>query len=253
MSPQASLLIALVILAGCEPKAAPSATQAANDAGAAPARARGNAPATTISTAMAMSPAAQQRRGMMTQARQKSRELREQWRDATGELPQDPDLPNPAVEGGRIMGQDNFETRYFYPGYILCTYDIEEVPYDPKKEPARFADALQQVRDLGPKRFPPYNYMVVEIGDNGLPQGSEEKYIASRMAGAIFDLPSVFDKSKKIEDLVSAAAVDRHPIAINENTTPMVPMYRVVWPIVENAMRAAGRPVTRPSIQIDEP
>jgi hypothetical protein len=129
-----------------------------------------------------------------------------------------------------------------YPAYLLCEYDIEETNYSQTNEPKWFEAALEQMRQSGPKRFPPLRWVAVIIinrsGWNGV-----STFEQAHKVGAIFKASDVFNPSCNLSQLVADAQMDRHPFKYD--TSQPTPGEQQRWLIVEqNAAtnRVSGGP-----------
>jgi hypothetical protein len=104
-----------------------------------------------------------------------------------------------------------YEQRDYYPGYLLCTYDVSERHYDPSNEPDWFESALRQIRNLGSQTFPPFEWVALNIRNRAESKDrgtTEECY----KAGAIFNSNDVFDLKQSLQDVIAKTGIDRHPL-----------------------------------------
>jgi YD repeat-containing protein len=109
------------------------------------------------------------------------------------------------------IGINFYEEREWYPGYLLCLYDVSEAHYDPSNEPEWFEPALLQIRGYGRSRFPPSKWVAVIVRNRAEHKGVST-FEQSHKVGAIFELNDVFDRSCNLTDLVKRTPLDRHPL-----------------------------------------
>jgi hypothetical protein len=143
-----------------------------------------------------------------------------------------PGLPPP-------IGLNFYETRKYYPGYLLCNYDVDEKHYDQENEPAWFKAALLQIRAYGPQRFPPIKWIAVVI-KNDAEHKAASTFEQSHKVGAMFSANEVFDFSRDLSQLIARAAMDRHPFVYDPKRP--TPGEQDRWVIVER--HAAATPAT---------
>ncbi len=147
-----------------------------------------------------------------------------------------PGIPLPNFVSGpgvpRPVGINLYQQREYYPGYLMCLYDVEERRYDPDNEAGWCRAALLQIRGEGPGRFPPFKWVAVIIR-NRVDQRLVG-YQQAHKAGAIFDLAKVFNPAVDPEQLVSHVKIDRHPLEY-DSTRP-TPGEQDRWLIVEQRL-----------------
>lgn len=117
-----------------------------------------------------------------------------------------------------------------YPAYLLCQYDIAERDYHRSNESEWFRAALEQVRDLGPKKFPAVKWVAVVIFNRAEHAGASTFEQCFR-AGAIFSATNVFDFSRTFEALVANSKIDSHPFKYDLQQP--TPVERQRWLMVE--------------------
>ena len=110
-----------------------------------------------------------------------------------------------------------------YPSYLKCKYDVDEKNYNQSNEPKWFIESLKQIRRSGPEKFPPIKWIAVVIKNRTFEQ--------SFKVGAIFKASDVFDSSRDLSQLVTSAAMDRHPFKYDPQQSPAGEQQR--WIIVE--------------------
>ena len=143
--------------------------------------------------------------------------------------PSDWRLPNCEMGPGR----PEQEYRNFYmmddlfPDYLLCRYPVDESAYDPSQEPLWFKLALEQVRRLGPKKFPPIRWVAVCIC-NVAEHKDAATYEQSYKVGAVFKAPDVFSHRRSLRRIVGEGSVDRHPFQYLAQPTPRMPQRSLV-------------------------
>jgi hypothetical protein len=135
-----------------------------------------------------------------------------------------------------------YETRRYHPGYLLCTYDVDEKHYDPANEPAWFKASLLQIRGTGRDSFPPFKWIAVIINNRADWKGLSTIDQAHKV-GAIFNASDVFDRSRDLTELVAQAKLDRHPFSVHP--TQPTPGQQDRWLIVER--HAAANPLAASS------
>jgi len=144
------------------------------------------------------------------------------------------EIPLPNYEAGPGHPQPPFVNFYTtddrYPAYLECGYTVEETPYDQSKEPGWFQAALQQIRKLGPKKFPPIEWVAVCIR-NGAEHKDASTFEQSFKVGAIFKAAEVFNGSPKASELIAHAEMDRHPFLFDQKQP--IPGEQQRWLIVE--------------------
>jgi hypothetical protein len=141
-------------------------------------------------------------------------------------------LPNYVPSFGHPMPPyvDFFEWKSYHPDYLLCTYNVNDDPYDPAKEFGWFVQALTQIRTLGRSRFPEVRFIAVIILNFAEAKG-ESTFVKSHKVGAVFDAASVFNPSQDINSLVSQAKKNRHPFAYDPSKP--TPEQQQKWLIVD--------------------
>lgn len=132
-----------------------------------------------------------------------------------------PGRPEPKYRNFYIMDD-------LFPGYLLCRYPVDEATYDSSREPFWFKSALQQVRRLGPKKFPPVGWVAVCIC-NVAEHKDAATYEQSHKVGAIFKASNVFGH-QGLARVVAERHVDRHPFQYVEQSTTRMPQR---WLVVE--------------------
>lgn len=158
----------------------------------------------------------------------------------TNPTPREIPLPNFNAGPGlpRPMGTNAYETRKYYPGYLLCTYDVSENHYDQSNEPAWFEAALRQMRSYGSKRFPPFNWVAVVIKNDAEHKGAST-FEQSHKVGAIFKARDVFDISQDPQRLIAQAKMDRHPFVLDPKRE--TPGEQQQWTIVDRHAAAEAK------------
>lgn len=134
------------------------------------------------------------------------------------------DWPFPNFETGPGRPLPNYVNFYAiddrFPSYLLCEYAVKEENYDRAKESGYFRDALDQLRQSGPAKFPQITWVAVCI------RNVEEHVDASTFeqsfkVGAIFRAVDVFDHSNDPWKLVANSEMDRHPFKYDlQQSTP---------------------------------
>jgi hypothetical protein len=123
-----------------------------------------------------------------------------------------------------------YETRDYYPAYLLCSYDVDEMNYDTSNESGWFKAALKQIRALGPKKFPPFKWVAVIINNRAEWKGVSTIDQAHKV-GTIFKASDVFDSSRDLSQLIAHANMDRHPFKLDPRQP--TPGEQQRWIIVE--------------------
>jgi len=141
-------------------------------------------------------------------------------------------LPNFETGPGRpLPNHVNFYTMDDrFPSYLLCEYAVDEVQYDASKESRWFNDALEQIRLLGPKKFPPIKRIAVAIR-NVAEHKDRSTFEISFKVGALFSASDVFDASQDSSSLISLAVTNRHPFKFDPQQP--TPGQQQRWLIVE--------------------
>jgi hypothetical protein len=152
--------------------------------------------------------------------------------------PKEIPLPN-FVQGPGILkpiGVNFYEDRKYYPGYLLCTYDVNQRIYNQTNEPAWLHAALTQIRRTGPRSFPPFKWVAVVIYNNRADGASTFEQL--HKVGAIFKLSDVFDPPCDLSQLVAQAKLDRHPFS--SDPAQPTPGEQDRWLIVERHAATVG-------------
>jgi hypothetical protein len=141
-------------------------------------------------------------------------------------------LPN--FESGpgrpRPVGVNLYEQRDYYPGYLLCSYDVDEKLYDVSKESSWFQASLSLIRRTGSNSFPSFRYVAVIICNRAEHKGVST-FEQSYKAGALFKASDVFNPEYPTEKLVQSATIDRRPLKYDP--TQPTPGQQQRWLIVE--------------------
>ena len=166
-------------------------------------------------------------------AKEKGLDLADKLREQGESAPRIP-LPNFVAGAGfpPPIGINFYEQRDYYPGFLLCTYDVEERRYDQSNEGGWFRAALLQIRGEGPDHFPPFKWVAVIIRNT-----EEQRRVGFEQAhkvGAIFDLGKVFDPGVDPAQLVAQADLDRHPLRYDPRQP--TPGEQQRWLIVERRL-----------------
>jgi len=141
-------------------------------------------------------------------------------------------FPNyPAGPGNPLPPNVNFyRINDHYPAYLLCEYDVDQSNYSQTNEPKWFEAALEQIRQSGPKKFPPVKWVAVILinraGWNGV-----STYEQAHKVGAIYKASAVFSPSCDLSQLVAQADMDRHPLKYDQSQP--TPGDQDRWLIVE--------------------
>jgi hypothetical protein len=125
-----------------------------------------------------------------------------------------------------------------YPAYLLCEYDVDETNYSQADEPKWLEAALEQVRQSGPKKFPPIKWVAVIIINRAGWNGAST-FEQAHKVGTIVKASDVFDSSQSLSQLVANAQMDRHPFKYD--TSQPTPGEQQRWLIVEQH-KATNRP-----------
>src|SRR5207237_4319939 len=107
----------------------------------------------------------------------------------------------------------------YYPGCLLCTYDVSENHYDSSNESVWFEEAVLQVRSYGAQAFPPIKWVIVVIA-NRAEHKDAKTFAQSRKAGVVFDAKQVLKFDYDLEKCVTKAKADRHPFAYDPGHQP---------------------------------
>jgi hypothetical protein len=161
--------------------------------------------------------------------------LREQARTN----PPEREVPLPNFESRahlpKPLGINFYEKRDYYPGYLLCRYDVSENHYDTSNEPAWFEAALMQMRGNGRYNFPNVKWVAIIIVNNADSHGTNTFEYAHK-TGAIFPFNDVFADNSNLRGVIAQALVDRHPFQFDTNRA--TPGEQNRWLIVERHMDA---------------
>jgi hypothetical protein len=121
----------------------------------------------------------------------------------------------------------------------LCSYNVDEYPYDRTREPEWFKAALGGIRQSGSDKFPPIKWIAVIIF-NHREHKDAATFERSFKVGAIFKASDVFDSSHDLSQLVAGAEMDRHPFKYDKH--PRIADEQQRWLIVER--HATNNPTT---------
>ena len=148
-------------------------------------------------------------------------------------------LPNYETGPGRPLPVhvNFYTTDDRYPAYLECEYDVKETDYDQSNEPKWFEAALEQMRDLGPKRFSAVRWVAVCIVNRAEHKGIST-FEPSFKVGTVFKATEVFDGSSKPSQLIARVDMDRHPFVFDR--TQPTPGEQQRWVVVER--HAAANP-----------
>jgi hypothetical protein len=154
-------------------------------------------------------------------------------------------LPNPPTGPGMPlpMGVNFYEVAPLYPDYLWCRYDVSENHYDPSNEPQWFESALLQIRDVGPRRFPPLKWIAVVVFNRAEHKGAST-FAQCFKVGAVFKSEEVFGLGSDLRELIAKTEMDRHPFKYD--STKRTPAEQQRWLIVEQHA-ATNAPVTSPT------
>lgn len=141
-------------------------------------------------------------------------------------------FPNyPAGPGNPLPPYVNFYSMNDpYPAYLLCEYQVDEKHYEQSDEPAWFKASLEQIRQSGPKKFPPIKWIAVII-ENDAEWNGASTFEQAHKVGVIFKASDVFNPSCDLSQLVAHADMDRHPFKYD--TSQPTPGDQQRWLIVE--------------------
>ena len=159
--------------------------------------------------------------------------------------PSDWPLPNSQTGPGRpLPNYVNFYTvDDSFPSYLLCEYAVKEERYDQSKESGWFKAALEQIRQSGPKRFPPIKWIAVAIR-NVAEHKDASTFEQSFKVAAIFKASDAFDSSRDMSQMVAHVEMDRHPFLFDRQKP--TPGEQQRWVIVERHA-VTNRPTTGPN------
>jgi hypothetical protein len=143
-------------------------------------------------------------------------------------FPTGPGLPLPT-------GINFYEDRDYYPGYLLCTYNVQEHHYDETNEPAWFEAAILQMRGTGCDRFARFKWVAIIISNRAEHKGAST-FEQCHKVGAIFNIDGVCDLTRSPAGLVAVAKMDRHPF-VYDPARPS-PGEQQRWTIVERDSRS---------------
>jgi hypothetical protein len=96
------------------------------------------------------------------------------------------------------------------PSYLLCEYPVVEDAYDARNEAIWFKGSLAQIRQVGPKQFPPLKWIAVAIRNRAQHKGTST-FEQSFKVAALFRASDVFDSRVDLSQLVAHAEMDLHP------------------------------------------
>jgi hypothetical protein len=150
--------------------------------------------------------------------------------------------PLPNQEGGIPLYGNFYRIDDYFPAYLLCSYAVDEIPYDRTREPEWFKTALGGIRKSGSEKFPPIKWIAVIIC-NSREHKDEASFEQSFKVGAIFKASDVFDSSRDVSQLIQGAKMDRHPFKYDKH--PRIADEQQRWLIVER--HAATNPPTASS------
>ncbi len=158
--------------------------------------------------------------------------------------PTNKEVPLPNYQAGPLNPRPAHVNFYAiddrYPTYLQCQYDnVDEQNYDQSKEVKRFKASLEQIRQLGPKKFPPIKWVAVIIVNRA--EWKEGTIDQAHKVGAIFKASDVFDSSKDLSQLIASVDMDRHPFKIDRQQP--TPGEQQRWIIVEQHA-ATNNPTT---------
>ena len=129
-----------------------------------------------------------------------------------------------------------YEVYERYPGCLLCTYDVDEPAYSSAKEPERLMQALKQVRELGPTKFPPIDKVAVII-KNRAENKDAATFAVSHKVGAVYSARDVFNGALDVRTVVGRSALDHSPLDLQPNASASEGFERR-WTVIE---RTQGR------------
>lgn len=148
--------------------------------------------------------------------------------------------PFPNQEGGIPLYENFYGIDDHFPAYLLCSYNVDEYPYDRTREPEWFKTALGGIRQSGSEKFPPIKWIAVIIC-NRREHKDAATFERSFKVGAIFKASDVFDSSHDLSQLVAGAEMDRHPFKYDKH--PRIADEQQRWMIVERHT-ATNNPTT---------
>ena len=128
---------------------------------------------------------------------------------------------------------DFYETRDYYPSYLLCSYGINEDHYNQSNESEWFNAALLQIRTTGSNKFPSLKWVAVIILNRAEHHGVS-MYEQAHKVGAVFNAQTVFNPGDNLQKLVVDTPVDWHPFQFDPDRP--TPGERDRWLIVERHM-----------------
>jgi hypothetical protein len=117
-----------------------------------------------------------------------------------------------------------------YPTYLLCEYRVDKREYSQSDEPGWFKASLKQIRQSGPKEFPPLQWIAVIIV-NSADWESGSTFEQAYKVGAIFKASDVFNPSCDLSQLVAHTGIDRQPFKYDPSQ--VAPRDQQRWLIVE--------------------
>jgi hypothetical protein len=106
-------------------------------------------------------------------------------------------FPNPPGERPIPNYRNFYSINDHYQTYLLCEYQVDERNYNPADEPKWFKSALKQIRESGPARFPPLQWMAVIIFNIG-EYKDVNTFEECHKVGVLFKASDVFDSSRDI-------------------------------------------------------
>jgi hypothetical protein len=138
----------------------------------------------------------------------------EQFRDRSirNPLQETLPLPNPPTGSGlpRPIAVNFYQVYREYPGYLLCLYEVDEIPYRSNDEVKWFTNSLVQIRSQGKARFPKFEWVAVAIFNRADYQGVNT-FERCFKVGAIFRADDVFDPGHDFIAVMNTAHMDREP------------------------------------------
>jgi RHS repeat-associated protein len=146
---------------------------------------------------------------------------------------------SPASAQGKAAAQQVLGTRARPSSATFwANYPIQVAAYERSEESGWFTNALEQVRQLGIKRFPRITWVAICIR-NRAEHKDASTFERSFKVGAIFRASDVFDPSFDLSELVVHTELDRHPFIYDKYRTTPGDQQR--WVVVER--HAAGNHV----------
>ena len=143
-------------------------------------------------------------------------------------------FPFPNYDAGPLRPLPDYLNFYgindHYPDYLQCEYNVDVKNYSRSDESGWFKASLEQIRQLGPKKFPPIKWVAVIIVNCAEWHGAST-FAQAHKVGAIFKASDIFNPSCKLSQLIAHANMDRHPFEYD--TSQSMPEYQQRWLIVE--------------------